>query len=107
MTTEVDLYSETRKHCHAAKMHLQRAIAYCNCSPGMDKPLGWALDAAFNEVLSANQSHLKYQKPNVEQSLKHIRQTQDEIEQLIGSVNEKSVLVQMIKSCSKRLEEIK
>ncbi len=106
MSTKVDLYSETRKHCHTAKMHLERAIAYCNCSSEMDKPLDWALDAAFNEILSANQSHLKSQKSNTERSLKYIQQTQHEIEQLIGSVNEKHVLVQMIKSCSKRLEEI-
>ena len=107
MTTEVDLYSQTRKHCSAAKMHLERAIAYCNCSPGMDQPLDWALDAAFDEVLSASQSHPKYKKPNVEQAREHIRKTQGEIEQLINSVNEKSVLIQMIQSCSKRLEEIK
>ena len=106
MSTKVDLYSETRKHCYTAKMHIERAIAYCNCSSGMDKPLDWALDAAFNEILSANQSHLNYQKPNPERSLKYIQQTQNEIEQLIDSVNEKHVLVQMIKSCSKRLEEI-
>ncbi len=106
MSNKVDLYSETQKHCHTAKMHLERAIAYCNCSSEMDKPLDWALDAAFNEILSANQSHLKSQKSNTERSLKYIQQTQHEIEQLIGSVNEKHVLVQMIKSCSKRLEEI-
>ena len=106
MSTEADVYSQTRKHCHAAKIHLESAIAYCNCSSEMDKPLDWALDAAFNEILSASQSHPKYQKPDVEQALDHIRKTQGEIEQLISSVNEKSVLIQMIQSCSKRLEEL-
>lgn len=104
MTNEVDLYSQTRKHCYAAKTHLERAIAYCRT--GLDEPLDWALDEAFGEILSANQSQPRYQESSKDQALKCIQKTQDEIEQLIKSVNDKYVLVQMIQCCSKRLEEI-
>ena len=47
-------------HCHSAISHLQRAISYYNA--GMDEPLDWALDAAFGEVLAANQSQPRYQE---------------------------------------------
>lgn len=104
MSTELDLYSQTRKHCYAAKTHLERAIAYCRT--GLDEPLDWALDEAFSEILLANQSQPRYQEANGEQALDSIRKTQNEIEQLVRSVNDKCVLVQMIQCCSKRLEEI-
>ena len=52
-------------HCHSAISHLQRAISYYNA--GMDEPLDWALDAAFREVLAANQSQPRYQEPTEEE----------------------------------------
>lgn len=55
----------TAHHCHNAISHLQRAISYYNA--GMDEPLDWALDAAFGEVLAANQSQPRYQEPTEEE----------------------------------------
>ena len=52
-------------HCHSAISHLQRAISYYNA--GMDEPLDWALNAAFREVLTANQSQPRYHEPTEEE----------------------------------------